>query len=161
MHIDDVKKFDQKISLIFHAVIAGPLILYCFTYLETLGGDTIAVYGEPSTTLKLFVSISSGILVYLAFYFYRKELRVARGFETLEEKFKKLFSASIIHYALLELASIIAALAFFLTHDHLFTAVYVFILFLMSLNRPTPRKYIRDLHLRGEERDIVLNKKPS
>lgn len=160
MQINNIKKFDQKLSLIFHAVIAGPLILYSITYLETLDGETAAIYQEPSMTLKLFVSVLSGILVFLAFYYYRKELNIARGLDTLEEKLNRLFSGSIIHYALLEMASIIAALAFFLTHDHLFTAVYVFILFLMSLNRPTPRKYVGDLHLRGEEREIVLRNKP-
>lgn len=158
MQINDVKKFDQRLSFIFHGVIALPLIIYCLAYLQTLDLNSVPAFSEPTLTLKLFVSIFSGALVLAAFIFYRKVITEARTMETLQEKLRKLFSGSVIHYALLELASLIAAGAFFLTHDHLFTAVYVFILFLMSINRPTPRKYTLDLLLRGEEREIVMNK---
>lgn len=159
MQINDVKKFDQQISLIFHLVIAGPLILYSIGYLNTLNEEAVPTISEPPIPIKLFVSVFSGLLILLAFYIYKKEIKVARTLDTLEEKLSRLFKGSIIHYGILEFASFIPALAFFLTHDHLFTAVYIFILFLMSLNRPTPRKYIQDLYLEGEERDKVLNKR--
>ena len=158
MEINDVKKFDQQLSLIFHFIIAGPLVLYSIAYIQTLGDNPSATFQEPSLILKLFVSIFCGALVLGAFVLYKKEITSARKMGSLKEKLSSLMKGSIIQYGLLEMASFIAALAFFLTYDHLFTAVYVFILFMMSLNRPSPRKYVQDLYLKDDERDIVLNK---
>lgn len=159
MSKDPIKKFDEQQNLIFHAIIAAPLILYCIAYLQSLGDNPDPSFSEPPLMLKLFVSIFSGMLVLLAFFLFKNNLANSREKDTLQEKLRGYASAAIIKYAVLEMASIIAALAFFLTHDHLFTAIYVFILFLMSLNKPSPRKYANDLRLKGEERDVILNKK--
>jgi hypothetical protein len=159
MQFKDAKAFDQQMNLIFHAVLAGPLLFYGVSYLRTLEGTNSPHLEEFSISIKTLISFLCGSFVFLAFYLYRKEIRQARDQPLLDDKLKRLYTGSLIHYALLEFASIIAVLAFFLTFDHLFTAIYVAILFLMSINRPTPRKYVQDLLLRGEERDIIMYKK--
>lgn len=159
MQIKDAKVFDQKVSFIFHAILAGPLLLYSIGYLRTLDQSVLPMIGESTLALKTGVSFFSGLFIFLGFYFYKKEIQIARNLGTLEEKLSRLFKGYLIKYAFIELASFISAAAFFLTHDHLYTAVYVGILFLMSLNRPLPEKHARDLLLKGEERDIVIKKK--
>ena len=158
MKIDNVKSFDQQLSLIFHAMLAGPLLFYCILYLNSIDGD-LADIPEPSMTMKGAVAIICGVFVLAGFYFYRREITVARSMPTLKEKLGRLFNASLILYALIEFASIIAVLAYYLTYNHLFTAIYVAILFLMSLNRPIPEKYANDLMLKGDERNLVKEKR--
>lgn len=159
MRFKDAKAFDQQMNLVFHAVLAGPLLFYGISYLRTIEGTNSPYLEEFSIGIKALISLLCGSFVFFAFYLYRKETRQARSQHTLNDKLNRLYTGSLIHYALLEFASIIAVLAFFLTFDHLFTAIYVAILFLMSMNRPTPRKYVQDLLLRGEERDMVMYKK--
>lgn len=159
MQFKDAKTFDQQMNLIFHAVLAGPLLFYGISYLRTLEETNSPHLQEFSISIKALISFFCGLLVFLAFYIYRKEIRQARDQSVLNDKLNMLLTGSLIHYALLEFASIIAVLSFFLTFDHLFTAIYVAILFLMSINRPTPRKYVQDLLLTGEERKIVMYKK--
>ena len=159
MQFKDGKAFDQQMNLIFHAVLAGPLLFYGIAYLRTLDGSIPSYLGELPLTVRALISFLCGVLVLLAFYIYRKEIRSAREEATLQEKLNRFFTGSLIHYGILELASIIAVLAFFLTYDHLFTAIYVAILFLMSINRPTPRRYVQDLFLKDEEREAILKNK--
>ena len=95
----------------------------------------------------------------LAFISYRRNLITSKNQHTLREKLIHYFRASLVKFAFLGAASIVAVTGLFLTTENLYVVLYIIVLMLFSINRPTVFRIARDLGLRDTEKDIVIHKK--
>ena len=80
--------------------------------------------------------------------------------DVLVAKLERYSKIGFVQYILFGLASFVTVLGLYLTGKGWYTGLYVIVLMLMSINRPTLKKISDDLQLKGEERQIVLHKKP-
>ena len=149
-------EFYQRISLIFHGIIAFSLLPFAWFYLELDSG-----LGEPvlkDTYLIIFnVLILVGIVLIL--YFSHQQftgtLRSLRKSQSVRSKLQVYFDASLRKFIINEFAAVVALIGMVVGQEILFAVVYVFILFIFSLSRPRFDKVTQQLSLSKEEKELL------
>lgn len=157
--------FYQKLSLIFHAIVAVTMIPFAWAFLETQ-----REFSEPIIPQFPWLWLPEGVLilaaaalVWLAHQRNKRLLWQVRQEAAIPEKLRVYLRTKKYQYALLEAAAALAFLGLFLTHHQLFTVLYLLVLFLFSLARPHFDKIAREIGVapnilaawgRGEEVEI-------
>ncbi|TRX62144.1 hypothetical protein FNH22_02155 [Fulvivirga sp. M361] len=152
--------FHQRISLFFHLMIALPLIIFVYLFLEMKHNDLSPVI--TTSVLEHAVNVGftliSGFITVFAYVTYSRTLLSTRMLEGLSNKLERYFGLFLKLYTMVGFASALVVLGLFLTTSPIFIVDYVLLLFILSLHRPTPKKYVNDLRLEGKERKIILSK---
>ncbi|MDX1628622.1 MAG: hypothetical protein R3345_07975 [Fulvivirga sp.] len=161
MEIKNPESFHNKLSFIFHGMLALPLAAFVYLFLEIKDRDL-----TPAMDNEVFIPYVIGILLFIStamvvygYYRFRRHLREARNKEGLKTKLETYYGNAVIFYAFVEFASVLLVVGLYLTTSSFFIVGFMFLLLMLSLNRPTPQKYISDLHLADGEKDIILHKK--
>lgn len=153
--------FHNKLGMVFHASLALPLLPFVLIYLE-IKNNGFTGYLVPSFSLLIMsyaVTLISGLLVLQGMRIKSRVAETAKTQSLLKDKLEHYYYGARNFYLLVGLACSLLALSLWLTTSGVLVVSYVIILFVMSLNRPTLKRYIKDLKLEGEEKDIILNKK--
>jgi hypothetical protein len=98
-------------------------------------------------------------LVWLSIWIARKRLLGIRAQIGLGIKLEQYAATRIIQFFILSGASFVLVLGFQLIHDQVFIGLFGISLVVFSVHWPTSRRVCRDLKLKGDEREMVLNKK--
>ena len=162
MAIRNLDEYYIRLNLVFHAILAAPLLLFIYIYLETENGTMEPPISEAKNLgfLQLSITLVTAVFVFLAFSWYRTRINQVSPKDVLVEKLERYSKIGLVQYILFGLASFVTVLGLYLTGKGWYTGLYVIVLMLMSINRPTLKKISDDLQLKGEERQIVLHKKP-
>lgn len=161
MHFHDLKDYLFKLNNLFHVIVAIPLLAFVYLYLESQVGRVQPLINNPDTILilhyilPLIIMVESGI----AFIITKKSLSVFPNHDILIEKLGVYFRISLIKYAILEGAAIVAVIGYYLTLSKVYVGFYVVLLMIFSINRPTVYRISKDLKLDGDEKDIVIHKR--
>lgn len=151
----------NKLNNIFHGIIAVPLIVFAFLFLELDSGGFKPIFGGR------YYYIESGILFLLSLVFigwlfswFKKQVTiVAASEENLEVRLERYKEISIRFYLLMTGPGALAIILMFLTGEVSFSLIYILELFLLSLKRPSVQNISNNLNLKAEEREIVMKKK--
>ncbi len=157
---DSAEAFHQRISLLFHLMIALPLAVFIYLFLEmkhhSLAPVIATIWLQQVINFGIvLISILTVTYVYTRF---RRELAGIRGLSGLRTKLGEYLSLCLRMYLILGVLAGLLVLGLFLTTSPVLIVAYVILLFLLSLHRPTPRKYVSDLNLEGEEKEAILKK---
>ena len=147
----------NKLNNLFNGLIAIPLLLVGFGYLEITNRDWEGVM-QPDNTILISTIVGISVLVsYLSIRF-KKESRNLTVFDDLQVKMEAYYRlASFYYWSVFALSISTTALLYFFAHVA-YAVVYAFILFWMSIFRPTIRS-IGDLFaLEDEEKRKFMNK---
>ena len=154
-----VKPFLDRINLIFHGILALPILAFAWFFLESNAGNLEPMVG--GTTFG-FVSLIVPVFILgictLSFLIFRRKLTYIDEKLELSKKLESYYHAALIMFAGLEGALVLSIVGFFLTLSNTFTAMFVIVLVFFSLIKPTPNRIANHLRLEGEERDIVMNR---
>ena len=159
MKYKNSEEFLKKLSNLFNGLLAFPLLLIGFGYLEVSNGLWEAMM---TSTEALRVSMIVGLLVistYLSLRF-KKESRKLTSLLTIQEKMDAYFTLASFYYWSAFGLSIITSIMLFAVANVAFAVVYAYILFWMSLFRPTLRSLADLFGLKDEERRVFLDKEP-
>ena len=162
MAFRNLDEYYIRLNLVFHAILAAPLLLFIYIYLETRNGDMEPPISDAKNLgfLQLSITFITAIFVFLAFSWYRTRLSQVKPKDHLIKKLEYYRKIGLVQYILFGVASFTTVLGLYLTGKGWYTGLYVIVLMLMSINRPTLKKISDDMRLKGEERQIVLHKKP-
>jgi hypothetical protein len=117
-------------------------------------------YNELYTNYMIgFFSFILAIDWIMSAVLFSKGLKAARGLESLGGKLDRYFTFSIFRFALIVSGSLVLAVGFYLTENQLFTIIFGANIVVLLLFWPTPSKTCNDLHLKGDEKTLVLYKK--
>jgi len=161
MRFHDLKDYLYKFNNLFHVLVALPLLAFVYLYLENQVGRVQPLISNTDAILvlhyilPLIIIVESGI----AFIITKKSLSVFPNNDLLMKKLNVYFRISLIKYAILEGATIVSVVGYYLTLSKVYLGFYVVLLMIFSINRPTVYRISRDLKLEGEEKDIVLYKR--
>lgn len=160
MTIKSPENFHNKLAFVFHAMLALPLAAFVYLFLEIKHSSLEPVINDDGLVSILdyvlpFISLG---IVTVGFFRFKKRLQEINVKESMESRLADYFHGSMLFYICIEAASIILVAGLYLTTSAIFIVGYVLVLFLMSLHRPTPQKYVKDLRLTKKERDVILNK---
>lgn len=157
MEFKDSQVFLNKLNNLFNGLLAAPLLLIGFGYLEVSNGSWVAVM-EPSNAIVVSMILAIGALVtYLSLKF-KKESRKIISFEDIQVKMVAYYGLAKFYYLSVFALSIISATLLFLFAHLAFTVIYAYMIFWMSIFRPTLRSLADLFGLKDEEKRKFLNK---
>jgi divalent metal cation (Fe/Co/Zn/Cd) transporter len=159
MKFTDSEAFVNKLNNLFNGLIALPLLAVGFGYLEISTGSWSALM-EPSNAIIIGMVTALGVLITYVSLQFKKESRKLTVFEGIQAKMAAYFSlASFYYWSAFALSTIAAALLFLFAHMA-FAVIYAYMLFWMSVFRPTLRSLVDLFDLEDEEKVKFLNKEP-
>jgi hypothetical protein len=140
----------QLLNLIFYAMVGVPLVIFLYLYLEIKDGKFIADSPDEDLhqVLVILVLIFCLINVALSFFVYRKYVKSTDSALPLIEKLQIFYKASVIKFSFMEAATISILIGLFLTAEQIYIVLYLVLLLLFSLSRPTPYKFRKDMKIK-------------
>lgn len=153
----NIREFHDRINKVFHISLALPLLPMGFLYLESQHDGWEGQL--QSNQLVIYACFAAAVLL-LAFVMtnFKNNVLQIRELDSTKEKFERLFPV----YRQLYLGGLGVALTltigYYFTGAGLLIGAYVFQLFGLSIMRPYPDRYVRDLHLPKKEAKLVRSK---
>lgn len=157
MKYKNSQEFLKRLSNLFNGLLAFPLLLVGFGYLEVSSGSWVAMM-ESSNSLVFSMIAGLGIISTWLSLRFKRESRKLTLLPTIHDKMDAYFMLASFYYWSAFGLSIISAVMLFVVADVAFAVVYAYILFWMSLFRPTLRSLADLFGLKDEEKKGFLNK---
>lgn len=157
MKFEESGTFINKLNNLFNGLIAVPLLLVGFGYLEIKSGSWTALI-EPTNAIIIGMAVGISVLiVYLSLKF-KKESRTLISFSSITDKMDGYYKlASFYYWSVFGLSVITTSLLYLFGHLA-FTLVYAFIIFWLSVVRPTLTSISDLFGLKEEEKRKFINK---
>ena len=159
MKFKDSHTFLNKLNNLFNGLIAIPLLLVGFGYLEISNGSWSAILEPSNAIIVSMVLALGGLVTYISLRF-KKETRKLTVFDDIQVKMTAYYGLASFYYWSIFALSIIAAALLFLFAHLAFSVVYAFMLFWMSVFRPTLRSLADLFGLQDDEKIKFLNNEP-
>ena len=141
----------------FHLTLAAPLVLMGYFYLEAKHEDWEAqMQGNDFVILSCFAA--SVLLMAFVFLTYRKSVMQVRERDNTNDKFQEIFPVYRNFYIGSLAVALLLSAGYYFTGAPLLIGTYLVELFGLSLMRPAPGRYIRDLQLSKAEARLVRKK---
>jgi hypothetical protein len=154
------EQYYKKLHLFFNLTAAIPLLPFTFLYLER--SNDPEAFGLASADLSQVLLFALPLMIaattYFAIKLYRRHALNASEMTLLRDKMVLYFNAALWKFATLEIALLIAVSGLYFTNHWIFIVLFVGILVLLSLGRPTIRKVVVDLRLNREDEKILIDK---
>ena len=159
MKFTDSQAFVGKLNNLFNGLIALPLLIVGFGYLEISTGSWSALMEATNALIVGMLVALAGLVTYISIQF-KKESRKLGVFDNIQAKMSAYYSLAAFYYwSVFALAIIAAALLFLFAHVS-FAVLYAYMLFWMSVFRPTLRSLADLFDLEEEEKKKFLSKEP-
>ena len=148
-------RFYQRLNMTFHGVVAVSLIPFAWVFLEMQKEypEGPLVDGQSAFLLKTGLFLAALAIWFLAYKAHRTLPEKISVHESIPQKLKTYLQLKLGFYGLLESSGILALVGLYVLEDHLFTAVYLVVLFAFSLSRPTYDKVVQELRLNKDEEE--------
>lgn len=153
MNIEDdkaTKSFFPSLNIIFIALLSGQTIYFVLGLYLILSGDMRGM--SELNTIFIFITpviVLSSIAA--SKFIYSKQVSEFDKTLPLENKLISYRTNNIIKLALLEGANIFNISVMIITANYLFAALFIIIVVLFLLNRPTKEKFIMDYEISAED----------
>ena len=157
MKFTDSQAFINKLNNLFNGLIALPLLVVGFGYLEISNGTWTAII-EPTNAIIISMVLAIGGLATFVSLKFKKETRKLTVFDDIQVKMVAYYGLASFYYWSMFILSVIASALLFVFAHLSFSVVYAFILFWMSVFRPTLRSLADIFGLKDEEKMKFLNK---
>lgn len=154
-------EFHSKIGLVFNSALGIPLLPFAYICLEIKNRAFVGVFTGSLTGMIIgyLIPCISGFLVLHGLQTFKRQLEEAKTQESLKHKLNFLYKAKKYYYLSVGLASVLMAVGLYLSTSGVIIVSYVILLFYMSFHLPLPKRYVKDLQLSGDEKEIILNDK--
>lgn len=160
MNFSTTEAFLSKINQKYNLILAAPLIVFSFLYLEkgSIGGWAPVISNYTYNLIILYsLSISSIVLIGLSFKNFKEEIN-KNAHRAFKERIEFYYTSFINQQILLTTGGLIAILGVYLTGYHLFSVIYLLSLFISSIQRPSNHRVIKVLGLKDKEKEAILKK---
>lgn len=154
MNFITIGQYFNKLQSVLFILLIVPILAFSLIYY--FGS---AVPAEPRT--EFFIVIVSAVVMdwAMGMIIFAKKIKSVRNEQGLGVKLDKYFKITIVRFSILSSASLMLALGLYLTGSDVFTWLYIAGLLLSGFLWPTGRKVAEDLHLKGDEREMVYFKR--
>lgn len=154
-------RFYVRLNLIFNGIVASSLIPFVFLFLQNQKDiPKPLLEGESASIFKwATIAFSLGLLV-LANWQGPKLISSVRDERDITTKLNRYLGQKMKHYALIESAAIFSLIGFYLLKDQMFSFIYLGVLFVFSMHRPTFGRVAKEIGESEEALGQFANKDP-
>lgn len=150
------KSYFRQLNVLFFALAAGQLLLTAVFFFLINGQEAVS----DKSSVNVFMIVVSVMLLnafIVSHFLYKRQLERLKKYDTLIQKMTGYRSVLIIRLAIVETATIVSLIAFYLTGEQVFlgTAGISFAYFLFL--KPVKEKIGRDLELNADEQRKIGN----
>lgn len=160
MKYTSVPEYFYKLHGRLYAFILLPLLSFGLLYWEMKTG-TITPFSQDirlNKTLLLVIIFMVLVEWLTAFFLFKIQLKGILTLGSLGERLDRYYRFTMIRFALMISGVILLAVGFYLTRDQYFTILFAASMVGIALVWPTSAKVCDDLHLKGDERKLILYK---
>ena len=139
----------KVLKIIHAALVLGLLVFGAAAYFSGEGFVTqFSVEGD----YYIYLVPSIAVLAYFGSkLLFKQELSKIDNSEVVKQKFAKYQAASILKFALIEGAALLALFQFMSTRYSLYFTIAICLIVYLAFQNPTKNKLIQDLNLRSDE----------
>jgi hypothetical protein len=152
-----IKEYFYKFHSRLMLILLLPIVLFIVLYLQHSSSETSGSYQSSHLTTTVIAVVVTIWCMYLVLHI--KRIKSARNGKGLRQKLEKYFRITIVRYIVIALASLILAIAFFITGNDFYTYTFIINLLIGAVFWPRAKKVSADLRLRGDERVMVYYKR--
>ena len=156
---NNIFDYINKLRIRLYAMIALPIILFAFLYLEYTRGISgpkpQSIEFNAFTNAFLVVIFSSTIIA--AYYIFNLNKKKVRQQSHRKQQLDEYYHASMKMYLILIGGIILDTIAYWLTYNVFFAGFFVGYMFVISLNNPNMYRIFRHLRLNREAREQLIN----
>jgi len=154
-------QFIDKLNNWFHLFIAIPLAAVAYTYLEINSGSYTALFEDAPLILFIITLIFCISLGVWSFRGYKKsllQLKNDKGLFLVSEKVSEYFQVAFIFYVKFFIAMIFATLGLLISGDIKYAGLFIVIIFILSVNRPSLLDVANKLGLKKGRKTAFIDK---
>lgn len=159
MNFNSPEAFIEKLNNWFNGLIALPLLAVGYGYLEIYTGG---LQGVIDIDIYFTAFIICALLIYgvVVTRNYKNQIKNIKVDDTLLSKLQIYFTVSKSFYTKIFIVSLLTVLGLYITGSTAYAGFYAFLLFLLSIYRPSLLSVATKLGMKGEERkEFVKNSK--
>ena len=158
MTFQSTEDFIDKLNYLFNGLIALPLLLIAFGYLEIYSGDFkgFVILNSWYSSL-VFVFVIVGLMIYLSRLF-KSEIKKIDASLAIIDRVIFYYNIAKKFYLRVFFLSLLTTGLLFLFGEKSYAGAYAFILFMLSVNRPNLGSIASQLGLKGDARQSFINK---
>ena len=149
------KNYFQTLNIIFIALLSGQTI-YFFVVLFMIQSGNIDGFGGLNTIFMFITPIVVLASILASKFIYTKQVTEFDKSLSLEDKLVSYRTANIIRLALLEGANIFNISIMIITANYFFAALFIIIIALFFINKPTKEKFIMDYEVSANDALEIL-----
>lgn len=133
------ERFYHKYNLIFNGLVAVPLVPFAFVYLETQSEfpDPPLIEGATAIALQVILMVIGAVCIVFSEWYMRGIKSKLEQVESVPDRLNRFISEKVKQFAMLEFASVCALAGLYLLKISMFGLLYLAVLFIYSLRRPT------------------------
>lgn len=155
MNFSSPEIFLEKLNNWFNGLIALPLLAIGYGYLEIFSGGLTGLFVMDSYIIVAIITLLLGYAVFIT-RSYKKVISSISANDPLALRIETYFIVSKIFYVKIFVVSMIAVVGLYITGSVAYAGFYAFLLFLLSIFRPSLLTVANKLGLKGEERTAFL-----
>jgi hypothetical protein len=162
MKYNSLREYFYKLHNLLFGIILLPFLVFVALYWQMNEGNIEGPYRYNETYTNFMFWVSGFVVIMdwiISGFLYLRGKRAAQKLASLGTRLDRIFSFTVLRFALVISGSLIFAAGFYFTEDQLFTLLFGVNILLLILFWPTPAKVCNDLKLKGDERTLVLYKK--
>jgi len=144
------KTFLKTIKIIYLALLTGQLLFFVVAFTQTPRHKFALDFSDDP--LVLVVPLMAVMSFILSNILFRQQLGIAVNQTTLSGKLTSYQTASIIRFAVIEGTSLFSIVAFLISGNLFFAAIFGLLILMFIVNHPSKDKVENDLNLSYEEK---------
>ena len=158
MNFTTAGELNDKLNQLFNGLIAIPLLLVAYGYLEIYSGGYTGVISLKSNSLLIGIIVVIVLVTAYLMRRYRQQLKLIGQDLKLEDRAVDYFLISRQYYLYCFLLAIIETALLYIFGDVAFAGAYALNLFVLSVNRPGIGTMANYLSLEGKTRKDFINR---
>jgi len=156
MNSDNLNVQLKVAFIIFYALLIGQLLFFAFVFWFS-GSENFTANKELDEIFQIVVPIFGFAMMIFSRFLYNKNISSVDEKEDAIIKVGKYRTFKIIQWAQVEGASMLSLVALMLTGNHLYSAVFIFLIGYFFLVKPSKGNFANEMKLNSADAEGLLN----
>jgi hypothetical protein len=156
MNSDNLKKQFKVTISIYFALLVAQLLFFAVAFWFS-GSENFTANKELDEIFQIIVPLFGLMMMILSRFLYNKNISGVNENGDVKTKIAKYRTFKITHWAMVESASMLSLIALMFTGNHLYSAVFIFLIGYFFLVKPSKENFVSEMKLNSNDANQLLN----